>query len=457
MSAEPLCEEPDEWVDSYSSSRRDSVNTRPARWKLSSRFVAAALDSHSVIGLAFCALIYLVCLTGTVSVLVDELTLLEQPSPVAEQPHPGALNTAVAAALVREPSPSALYARNPTTPRQRLTVTTFGTDGERNFVADAQGSIVPQQTPFTDFVTDLHMTLTMPAPWGSLVVGIAGAALLSLIISGVLAHPRIFRDAFRLRLHGSRRLHEAELHNRLSVWGLPFHIAVTSTGALFGLANLAILTVAGLGFHSDTSRALAPLSGPEVAADSRPIAIPNIEALVRQAQSQLPGSHLDYVGIERPGTRGMKVTVEVGTTDRLPRGEDFHFDAAGRPIGRTGFLTGSTGLQFYSGAARTHFGFFGGLPVRLAYVVLGAALTFVTATGFNIWLARQAERGRPRPRLRTAWKTWTRGAPVALAATALLSHVLPGAWTFWSLVLIAQGAALWRGQAWVPPEVQRGR
>jgi len=411
------------------------------RWKLPSRFVAAALDSHSVIGLAFSALIYLICLTGTVSVLVDELKLLEQPYPAAIGLHPGALNGAVTAVLAREPLPAALYAVAPTTPRQRLTLTVYGASGEQSFISDARGTVVSQQTPFADFVTHLHMTLTAPAPWGSLMVGIAGAALLALLVSGVLAHPRIFRDAFRLRLNGSKRLQEAELHNRLSVWGLPFHITVTLTGALFGLANLAVLTVAGLGFHGNTGRVLAPLSGPDVVADSRPMGLPDVEGLVRQVQAQLPGSHLDYVGIERPGTRGTQVTVEVGTATRLPRGEDFHFDAEGHQIGRTGFLTGSTGLQVYSGAAQAHFGFFGGLPVRLAYVVLGAALTFVTATGFNIWLARQAERGRPRTRLRSVWRAWTRGAPVALVTAALLSHFMPAGWTFWTVVLMAQGIA----------------
>ena len=325
-------------------------------------------------------------------------------------------------------------------------MTTYGTQGERTFISDALGSIVPQHTPFADFVTELHMTLSAPAPWGSLMVGIAGAALLALVISGVLAHPRIFRDAFRLRLNGSRRLREAELHNRLSVWGLPFHVTVTVTGALFGLGNLAVLTVAGLGFHSDTSRVLAPLSGPEVAVDSRAMAVPDLESLVRRAQSLVPGGHLVYVGMERPGTRGAKVTVEIGTSDRLPRGEDFHFDASGRPIGRTGYLTGPTGLQVYSGAAQAHFGFFGGLPVRLVYVVLGAALTFITATGFNIWLARQAERDRTRPRLRRAWKAWTRGTVAALAAAALTSRLLPVSWVFWSVVLFSQGVGQWRAE-----------
>ncbi len=153
-------------------------------------------------------------LHGTLSVLVDELKIVEQPAPAAAQLHPGMLDDAVAAVLAREPSPPALYAVASTTPRQRLTVTAYGPGLERGFLAGPQRSIVPEQTPFADFVTDLHMTLTAPEPWGSVIVGITGAALLALIISGVLAHPRIFRDAFRLRLNGSRRLHEAELHNR---------------------------------------------------------------------------------------------------------------------------------------------------------------------------------------------------------------------------------------------------
>jgi uncharacterized iron-regulated membrane protein len=412
-----------------------------------SRLVAAALDSHLVIGLTFSALIYLICLTGTLSVLVDELKLVEQPSPAAAQLQPGVLNTAVTAVLVREPSPAAIYARAPATPRQRLTLTTYGQEGEHSFIATASGSVVPQQTPFTDFVTNLHMTLTVPAPWGSLTVGIAGAALFALIVSGVIAHPRIFRDAFRLRVNGSRRLREAELHNRLSVWGLPFHIAVTLTGALFGLANLIILTVASLGFHGNSARVLAPLTGPTVTADSRPAPLPDLDVLVSRARSQLAGSRLGYVGVESPGTQGARITVELGLPGRLPRGEDFYFDVSGSQVGRGRYLTGPAGLQWYSGAVQVHFGLFGGLPVRLAYVVLGAALTFIGATGFNIWLERQAERGRPRPRLRGAWKAWTRGTLAALAVAALLSRWVPVPWAFWGVVLVAQVVALWQG--WV--------
>jgi uncharacterized iron-regulated membrane protein len=408
------------------------------------------LAGHSGVGLALSALIYLVCLTGVFSVLVDEIKLVEQPAPAAGVMKPGALNRAVAEAMAQAPKTANLYAVAPVTPRQRLTLTVYRGTEEKTFIADADGALRPTRTPFADFVTELHMTLTAPAPWGALVVGLAGAALLALIVSGVLAHPRIFRDAFRLRRNGSRRLREADLHNRLSVWGLPFHVTVTLTGALFGLANLAVLTVAGLQFHGDVERVYAPISGPAVAADPRPAPRPDIENLVRRARATFPGSELYYVGVQAPGTRGQRIVAEVTAPGRLPRGEDVYYDGAGREIGRGRFVTGELGLQAYSAAAQLHFGFFGGLPVRLIYVVLGCVLTFVTASGVTIWLERRADQGRPLPRLRRAWLAWTWGAPAALFAAFALGVLVSPAWTFWTLAIGAVLAAVY-----VPPLARR--
>jgi len=411
---------------------------KPIWPKVPSRFTAAALSGHSAVGLAFGAVIYLVCLSGTISVLVDEMKLVEQPTTPASSIQPGALNRAVAAVLAREPRISVLYAMPPSTPRQRLTVSTFDARGEQAFIADADGAVTPQRTPFSDFVVDLHMTLTAPAPWGSLLVGLSGAALLSLILSGVLSHPRVFRDAFRLRLNGSERLREAELHNRLSVWGLPFHVTVTLTGTLFGLANLVMLAIAALVFHGDTARVYAPLSGPTVAADPRPAPLPDLEAVASRAVANLPQGRLYYIGVERPGTRGSRLSVEVSDPGRLPRGEDFYFDASGKPIGRSRFTTGGIGMQAYSGAVVLHSGFFGGLPVRLLYGVFGAALTFVSASGVTIRLARRRDRGQPSPRLRRAWLAWTWGVPAVLILTAAASRWLLPQPVFFGGVLLLQ-------------------
>lgn len=75
---------------------------------------------------------------------------------------------------------------------------------------------------------------------GGFVVGMTGVALPSSLISGILAHPRTFRDAFHLRLGGSPRLQEADLHNRIGVWGLPFHFIVALSGAFLGLLTIVV-------------------------------------------------------------------------------------------------------------------------------------------------------------------------------------------------------------------------
>lgn len=415
---------------------------RRAPWpRVSPRCTAAALAGHSALGLAFGAIVYLVCLTGTLSVFADELKLAEQRAPRPTVYAPGALDRAAAQALRQLPPGATLYLTAASTPRERLTASTYGPDGERAWIADAQGRLTPERTPWTDWLVALHMSLTAPAPWGTLAVGLAGAALLALIGSGVLAHPRILRDAFRLRLSGSARLREAEWHNRLSVWGLPFHLTVTLTGALFGLASLTATAVAALAFHGDVARVYRPLTGPTVAADARPAPAPELEGLVARATASRPGSRLVYVGLEGAGTRGARVVVEVTAPGRLPRGEDVIFDGCGREIGRGRFASGGLGLQAYAAAAQLHFGAFGGLPVRLAYGVLGAALSYVCATGVTIWLLRCRDRGRPAPRLERAWAGWTWVAPAAIALAAIASPWLPPGQVFWGATLLAQALA----------------
>ena len=287
------------------------------------RFTARALNGHSAIGLTIAALAYLICLTGTLAVFTDELKLLEQPLPAPGPLQAGAIDRAARAALDQTPDTATLYVLAPSTASARLTLTSYGAGGEKNWLADTSGRIQPMRTPWTEFVDEFHMNLTARSPWGSLAVGLIGVAMVSLVLSGVLAHPRIFRDAFRLRLGAAKRLREADLHNRMSVWGLPFHLAISLTGAFFGIASLPVMAIAALQFHRDVARVYQSLSGPEIPADSRPAPMPDLDAVVARARAELPGSTLYYLGVERPGTAGTRIRVEVtGPGPPAPRRPD---------------------------------------------------------------------------------------------------------------------------------------
>jgi uncharacterized iron-regulated membrane protein len=403
--------------------------------------VRAALDGHSLLGLVFAALIYLVCLSGTLAVFAEEFEGWEQPivQPIRSI-LPEQVDGALRAALADAGGPAqvgALYAVLPTGGLPVLTVTAFGPPGEPSWIGDATDTRTVKHAPWTQFAIDLHTTLVLPSPWGGSLVGLVGVALLALISTGLLSHPRLFKDAFAFRALRSRRLREADLHNRLAVWGLPFHLAITLTGAFFGLSTLLLLGVASIAYHGDTGRAFGALSGPVVTDDSRPAALPALDDLLKALGSDR-GTPL-YVYIERPGTVGQKITVQMPVAHRLTQGEGEYFDGSGHWLGSGGFAAGSIGRQAYAAAGALHFGTYGGLPVKLAYGALGLALSVIAASGVSIWLIRRRDRGRPAPVLEKIWARLVWGLPLALALASFGSDPLgpqPPTLFFGSLALI---------------------
>jgi uncharacterized iron-regulated membrane protein len=368
------------------------------------------------------------------AVFVNELQVWEQPdAPIVTGVEPVAVDRAMRAVHARVGTGVGdLYASIPTEEGQHLVVSVLGPAVDRSWVADASGALADEnRTPWTEFVGELHMRLMLPRPVGDALVGVVGVALMALLISGLLAHPRIFRDAFDFRLSGSRRLREADIHNRLSVWALPFHLAVTLTGAFFGLATILIAALAAVS-HGDPMRIL---EGPAVAVNATAAPLPDVAAILRAAKAAQPGGHPTFVGIESPGTAGQRVQVEIAMPSRLARGEQLYFDGSGRQIGAGGSMSGPVGLQVYAAAASLHFGTFGGEPVKLVYGVLGLALSVVSSGGISIWLFRRRDQGRPLPVLEKIWPACVWGIPLALGIAFLGSRLLPPSPVFWAALI----------------------
>jgi hypothetical protein len=71
-----------------------------------------------------------------------------------------------------------------------------------------------------------------------------------------------------------------------------------------------------------------------------------------------------------------------------------------------------------------HFGWFGGIPVKLLYGLLGLALTIVTHSGVVIWLARRRDKGRPAPGWEKVWAAVAWSQPLAFGTTATAAFAL---------------------------------
>ncbi|WP_084454792.1 PepSY-associated TM helix domain-containing protein [Novosphingobium rosa] len=388
--------------------------------------VRAVLSGHSVLGIAFAAVIYLVCLTGALSVFQQDFTLWEQPGlPRVERISDAAVVHAVAQ-LAPRVGEETLYVSFPDADMPRLRLTMDNGHEEHNWIADAQGRIVGEvDTPWTEFLTTLHIQLHLPRGWGGFIVGLTGVALLSSLISGILSHPRVLRDAFHLRLGGSRRLQEADWHNRLGVWPLPFHVLVSLTGALLGLSTIIVGALAMLLYRGDTQRVYALLLPPKPPVDARAAPLPDLGAMLATARAKAPLGDPHMMIITHAGRRDASVSLTQERPGLLATQDSFAFTANGRILQEKhpGGLT--LGEQILGALGTLHFGWFGGVAVRIAYGLLGIALSAVTASGIHVWLARRRDKGRPAPQWERIWASILWGQPAILALTAALGVAAP--------------------------------
>lgn len=383
--------------------------------------VKRALSAHAAIGLLAGALLYLVCLSGTLLVFYDEWQRAEQPAaPEMNRIAPEAVQKAIGAVLATErgqPGTTHLYAHLPSEHLPRTTITT----DTQAFHIDQQGNIaLPEENLWSEFLYGLHYTLNIPVAQGLVgitLVGILGALMLALSISGVIAHPKIFRDAFRLRTRHSGGTALSDWHNRLSVWTLPFGIAIALTGAVIGLASVTAYVAAERYYDGDVEALYATIFGEEGAPDPAPAPLPDVATALRHMETSYPGVDVTYAIVHEPGTAGQHVQIVGEHPRRLIFGEYYAFDPSGTFMGTAGMADGDLGKQAAASNYNLHFGNYGGLPVKILYFVFGLALTVVAATGVYIWLGKRRRRGIVEPRLRAMWGAVVWGSPFALAVT----------------------------------------
>lgn len=412
--------------------------------------VKSALSAHAAIGLLAGALLYLVCLSGTVLVLYQEWQRFEQPdAPEMTAIDPDAVQRGIAAVIGTEqgqPATTHLYVHMPVDKLPRTTVTT----DTQAFHLDSAGRIAtPEENLWSEFLYGLHYTLNIPFAQGLVgitIVGILGMLIVALAISGVIAHPRIFRDAFRLRARDGGGVGLADWHNRLSVWTLPFTLAIAVTGAVIGLATVTAYGVAAVYYEGDVEAVYSPIFGEEAEPNPAPAPLPDVAAALRYMAANHADVTVTYAIVHDPGTAGQHVQIVGEHPRRLIFGEYYAFDAGGNFQGTAGMADGSLGQQAAASNYNLHFGNYGGYPVKVAYIVFGLGLTVVCATGVFIWLGKRRRRGIEEPRLLAAWHGVVWGAPAALVLTLAVrlvaGNTAPFAAIFWfALVAIVLAAA----------------
>ena len=379
--------------------------------KSNNSWVKRSLASHSWLGLFVAAVMFLICLTGSFVVLFEEFERWEQPN-VEEYLNysPEQIETAVDEFLLRvEQVPKSLYVVLPTKEVPRIHI---AGDGQEWFVnRDGRLSDAPVEG-WTHFLKEMHINLHLPQTFGIIVVGIFGAMLCGLIVSGIIAHPRIFKDAFIWRRNKSERLNQVDLHNRLSVWGTPFYLMIGLTGAFIGLVSIFIAASAGVFFNNDRDAVVNAVYGaePKVTQSQQTI---NYSKAFENLQQYAPNATPIYLVIQNKGTDHQFLEVAATLPGRFIYSELYQLRSNGEVISHQGMSDGAAGRQVAYSVYRLHFGHFAGFPVKVLYVALGLCLTVICASGVNIWLSRRKHQNF----INDLWVAMVWGSPLALASS----------------------------------------
>ena len=386
--------------------------------KIPAKFVASVLAGHSTLGLTFAALIYIVCFSGTVAVFANELLRWERPAgPVVTAATPALIGQTAKAAYARASSlgpVDELFLQLPTDDLPRLLIqATSAESGTEAWLADENGVLTAQEgIPWWQFLIGLHVRLLVPGLWGLILVGLDRRVHRVAHRIGRARSSAHFQGRIPLRWGGSRRLQEADLHNRLSVWGLPFHLTIALSGAVLALAPFVVNLIVETTYRGDTSKVLPRNLRTRPRRGSSAGAGPRSASHCRRAIAHLSRrERLKRSRLQNVATAGQLVHVLTKRPGQLNLSERHFFDSDGKLLRTAGYDDGPAGIQWTAAMTALHYGWFGGWFVKLAYGVLGAALTIVAATGVNIWLARWSDKGR----IRRVWQRDMDGGRVGSA------------------------------------------
>jgi uncharacterized iron-regulated membrane protein len=306
----------------------------------------------------------------------------------------------------------------------------------RRHINPHTGELIADQGSWggTRFIFPFHFSLHLG--WrniGYWLVGMAGMGMLVLLVSGVVAHRKLFAEFFTFRPRKRLQRSLLDLHNLTGVLVLPFHFVISLSGLIiFYLIYFPGITQAlypqGRAQFQDEAAGdqSRPASGQ--AADSASLDAMLASARVIWAQSGTPGEAY-LVRISNPGDRNALVEVRRSFANEVTRNADrLTFDGATGALLNQHSTAPILGVQrFLTGL---HFIQFDHWTLRWLYFAGGLSGCVLISTGLLFWTgsrrARHERQGQIGARLVEALSV-TAGAGLIIATLAffIANRLLP--------------------------------
>lgn len=270
------------------------------------------------------------------------------------------------------------------------------------------------------FMVDLHVRLHLPHPWGLLLTGVLGLAMLVAAVTGFVLHRHLIRELFTLRRRGDALLTARDAHVIAGTWNLPFAFLLAFTGSYFSFGSaFGIPAMAMIAFEGDQERLIETVIGEPPGDDPRPAAMADLDAMIADARER-SGAAPAFVQVAHWGRADAQVTIFADYRPGALTGPTYLYRGATGDFLRTKPVLGqapSMGSTLFELMTPLHFGNFAGVFSKVLWFALGFAGAYVSFTGLRLWTQRRQDQPGWAPLARaTLWVGY--GLPLALVAAA---------------------------------------
>nr|WP_288453479.1 PepSY domain-containing protein [uncultured Pseudomonas sp.] len=356
---------------------------------------------HSWLALPIWFFVLIVCVTGTLAVVSQEIVWLANPDVRASKPSDDAelLTFGQVLAEIKKAEPD-LVVQSITRPDEShfaLTARVSYPDGSNPtiYVNPYTGAIqgVSPEFDFRQFTRALHgwwlVPFTNGFSWGWYLVSMMGIPMLLSLITGLVVYKKFWKGFFkpRLRFNQGARIFWGDFHRLSGIWSIWFIAVVSITGIWFLIQ--AILFDNQISISTEGVPAVVAREDVPIVRTGEPIPMLDVDEAARIAIgkvpsldvsfTRLPSNAYDHISV---GGRGWYPLMMQSASINPYTGE----------VAQQRLLEDRSKLEFVTESMRPlHTGDFGGLWVKMIWFFFGLVLSMMVLSGLLIWTKRTAQ------------------------------------------------------------------
>ncbi len=356
---------------------------------------------HSWLALPIWCFMLIVCVTGTLAVVSQELVWLAKPEvrasrPQADMPRLG-YDRIVAGIRDAQPEASISAIRRPGEDHFALVVdVSYPDTREASLYVNPYTGVIQGRSSsfdFRQFTRALHgwwlVPFTNGYSWGWYLVSLLGLPMLASLVTGLVVYKRFWKGfrTPRLRIDQGARIFWGDFHRLSGIWSIWFIAVISITGLWFLVQAILVdnhVTLSSEGIPPVLARDAVPVAQP-----GKPVERIGLDRAIEIASQAIPTLEANALYFPEDAYSALYIY----GNSRYPlmyqsvalNPFDGHVEAVRR-------LGDRTPLEFVTESMHPlHTGDFGGLWSKAIWFVFGLLLSLMVLSGFLIWSKRTAQ------------------------------------------------------------------